>query len=79
MDVFRDAVESKLTVGTEHNHALDDILELTDIAGPVVIGQGLQGLFIKRLQFFSVCASIKFNKVMDQRRDIFPALFERWN
>ena len=56
---------------------LDDTLQLAHVAGPVVVLEGVQGVFRHGLDLLS-CFLIEFgDKIIDKKRDVFLALPER--
>ena len=56
---------------------LDDTLQLAHVTGPVVVLEGVQGVFRHGLDLLS-CFLIEFgDKIIDKKRDVFLALPER--
>jgi len=71
---LRRLVEANGAVETEHHRSFDGVLQLTDIARPAVLHQGIHGLGGKTLDVTLVLYRIHLEKVSRKQRDVFPAI-----
>src|SRR5207302_1622331 len=60
----------------QHDGALDDVLELANVAGPVVLHETFQGLFADRRRLRGRAVAMLREKVLYERGDVFLAVAE---
>jgi hypothetical protein len=76
-DVIRDELDADRRARSQDDRALDDVLELAHIAGPVVRGEQVEGLR-RQLQIrFAVLLPVLGQEVPHEQRDVVAALAER--
>src|SRR5205814_1981766 len=61
----------------EDDRALDDVLELAHVAGPVVFHETFQGLFADRRRLCGRAVAVFCEAVLDERGDVLLAIAER--
>src|SRR5262245_42987398 len=73
-----DDLEMHRPCAAQHDHALHGVLQLPDVAGPVIfeeralrLGRHLDGAAVLRVELLE--------EVIEQHWDLFPALAERWD
>ena len=66
-----------LGLGVEDQDALDEIAELADVAGPVVLAQGGEGVFGHLDVRSAVLLAELLQEFLDEERDVFLAIAER--
>src|SRR4029453_2515401 len=73
-DFRRQVLGADLLVPAGDDQALDDVLELADVAGPGVVAERLEGVSVDPLHEVTVAGGEAGEEVLDQARDVFLAL-----
>src|SRR5260221_10935939 len=76
-NIFGEQVDIDTLLRGQDNGALDNIFELADIAGPIVIHQKLQRGGSKVAQGFVVFLAVAVEEMREQRGHIFATVTER--
>src|SRR5438874_13409588 len=63
----------------EHHRALDHVLELTHVAGPVVLHEALEGFLADGRRLRARAVSMLREEMLHQRRDVFLTIAKRWH
>src|SRR5262245_2992602 len=70
-------VDSEHTARAQNHRSLDHILQLTDVARPIVRLQQVQRLLVDRTNLFARPAGVALHEVLDQHQEIVFAFPER--
>src|SRR5688572_13317464 len=73
----RELARLDLRAGAEHDRALDRVLELADVAAPLVPHQEVERAVRQRLRPLARLLAVLLEEVCGQRRDVLAALVER--
>ena len=76
-DVIGNEIGVDLRAGRQHHRALDDVLQLADVARPVVFLQQIQRLGGQLEVGLLVFLAVLLEEVLDQQRDVVLALAQR--
>ena len=74
----RQVLHSDESAFAQKNCALDGVLELADIAWPVIAPQGGQCFVLDTLHVPFGAVSELLDKMLDQQRDVFAPVAQRW-
>src|SRR5690606_7841086 len=73
-DFVGQIVDVEQAVDVEHQHAFDAVTKLPNVAGPVVAQERLTGRTTKASDFFLIPGSEFLDEVVEQQRNVLPAV-----
>src|SRR4029077_8991468 len=75
--VVRDQLDADARAGAQHHRALDDILELANVARPVVLGQQVERVRRQLEPAFLVLLAVLFEEMVDEQWNVVLPVAQR--
>ncbi len=75
--MVRDQLDADARAGAQHHGALDDVLELADVARPVVFREQIERVRRELETALLVLVAVLFQEMVDQQRDVILAVAQR--